>query len=115
MIAAAAVVIAAVVSARANRAVAQATQKNDAGQMALSVAMVARAESHDTKARLDAHEAWREELVMDWWPEHKARDTELVEELQKLDPTFSPQPWPPLPKLARCTAQHMNGQHAPTA
>lgn len=83
-------------------AAANATAAEDsAGKLALAIALATRAEHRETRGRLDAHEEWREELVNRWLPEHEERDRRVEREVQKLDPTFVPPPWAPLPRLKR--------------
>lgn len=78
-----------------------ASARTDEGRLALSIALETRLEHRETRGRLDAHEAWREELVNEWLPEHEARDRLVERELQRLDPTFTAPPWKPLPRLNR--------------
>lgn len=80
---------------------AQATGRTDEGRLALSIALETRREHRETRGRLDAHEEWREELVNRWLPEHEERDRAVERELARLDPTFVPPPWAPLPRLRR--------------
>lgn len=84
-----------------NTAAVQGQSETDAGKLALAIALATRAEHQETRGRLNAHEEWREELVNTWLPEHKARDLALEREVQKLDPSFVPPPWQPLPRLKR--------------
>lgn len=85
----------------AQRLQANAAAKSDEGKLALSIALETRREHQVTRGRLDAHEEWREALVNEWLPDHEDRDREVEREVQKLDPTFVPPPWKPLPRLKR--------------
>lgn len=71
-----------------------AQEETNAGTLALNIA-------RRTDARLNAHEAWREELVNEWLPAHEARDRAVERELAKLDPNYVPPPWQPLPRMNR--------------
>lgn len=78
-----------------------ASARTDEGKLALSIALETRREHRETRGRLDAHEEWREDLVNVWLPEHEERDRLVERELTKVDPTFVPPPWKPLPRLKR--------------
>lgn len=92
------------------RVVAKGVEENNAGKLALEIAQETRKEQRDLRGRLEVTETWRQDMIGPggWVPRHEVRDRVVERELEKLDPTFAPPPWEPLPPLRRYVPDREN-------
>lgn len=89
------------IQAETARAVARGQEEDNAGKLALDIAREIRRDQREIRGRLEVHEVWREDMIGHggWVPRHEVRDRMVDQELAKLDPTFVPPAWEPLPRL----------------